>query len=119
MSKKTYSELLTSPKWQKKRLLVLNRDNFTCQYCGDGETELHIHHTKYEKGKNAIEISEQYLLTLCRICHYNVTFLTSDIECFLYYKYIHSEIDQKEKIKVRNWVEEIIKNRMIKNGKNI
>jgi 5-methylcytosine-specific restriction endonuclease McrA len=33
--KKTYSELLKSPKWQKKRLEIMSRDKFTCKKCGD------------------------------------------------------------------------------------
>ena len=42
-----YSEKLKNPKWQKKRLEILNRDNFTCIKCGDKETTLQIHHFKY------------------------------------------------------------------------
>ena len=30
-----YSEKLKDPRWQKKRLEILERDNFRCQYCGD------------------------------------------------------------------------------------
>ena len=30
-----YSEQLKSPKWQKKRLEIMQRDKFTCQLCGD------------------------------------------------------------------------------------
>ena len=41
---KTYSQKLRDPKWQKKRLEVLQRDEFCCQLCNDKETELHIHH---------------------------------------------------------------------------
>lgn len=65
---KTYSEKLKSPKWQKKRLEVLNRDDFTCQHCGDTETELHVHHLKYSGEPH--EATLENLLTLCKDCHY-------------------------------------------------
>lgn len=63
----TYSDKLKSPKWQKKRLEVLNRDNFKCCLCSDEETELHIHHLKYTKEPWDAPISD--LQTLCRDCH--------------------------------------------------
>lgn len=66
-----YSNLLKSPKWQKKRLNVLNRDNFTCIYCGDKETELHIHHLKYNG--NPIESPLSDLQTVCKNCHYIIS----------------------------------------------
>jgi len=31
MAKLTYSEKLKDPRWQKKRLEILSRDNFTCE----------------------------------------------------------------------------------------
>jgi 5-methylcytosine-specific restriction endonuclease McrA len=41
---KTYSEKLTHPKWQRKRLEILNRDGFKCVLCGNEEMQLQIHH---------------------------------------------------------------------------
>jgi hypothetical protein len=67
MGKKTYSEKLKSPKWQKKRLEILQRDNFTCQLCGDTETELHINHLKYTGEPH--EAPNEDLETLCKVCH--------------------------------------------------
>ena len=69
---KTYPEKLKSPKWQKKRLEVLNRDNFTCQHCGDTETELHVHHLKYSREPHEAPLED--LATLCKICHKFETF---------------------------------------------
>jgi len=62
-----YSEKLKSPKWQKKRLEILQRDNFTCQLCTDTETELHIHHLKYTGEPH--EAPDDDLQTLCKVCH--------------------------------------------------
>ena len=67
--KKTYSEQLKDPRWQKKRLEILSRDNFTCQKCGDEKTTLHIHHKSYVSGKKAWEYESDYLITLCSLCH--------------------------------------------------
>jgi hypothetical protein len=66
---KTYSEKLRDPKWQKKRLEVLQRDEFCCQLCNDKETELHIHHIFYIKGKNPWEYNDSDLVTYCKYCH--------------------------------------------------
>lgn len=67
-----YLEKLKSPKWQKKRLEVLQRDNFKCCLCGDEETELHVHHLKYTKEPYDAPLSD--LETLCKNCHHIKTF---------------------------------------------
>ena len=68
MDKKTYGDLLRDPKWRKKRLEILNRDEFTCRLCGDKETTLNVHHIKYAKG-NPWETDNIDLITLCEHCH--------------------------------------------------
>ena len=68
-NKKTYSELLRSPLWQKKRLKILERDDFTCQYCGCKERELQVHHRVYHKGAKPWEYDDSELITLCSQCH--------------------------------------------------
>lgn len=72
MSKKqksNYSELLQDPRWQKKRVEVLLRDEFRCQHCGSKEETLHVHHLRYEKGKMPWEYDNGELITLCHRCH--------------------------------------------------
>jgi hypothetical protein len=64
----TYSERLRHPKWQRRRLEILQRDNFTCQLCGDTETILNIHHKEYHKGK-IWEYKDDELITYCELCH--------------------------------------------------
>ena len=68
-NKKTYSELLRSPLWQKKRLRILERDDFTCQHCGCKERELQVHHRIYHKGAKPWEYDDSELITLCSRCH--------------------------------------------------
>lgn len=68
-NKKTYSELLCSPLWQKKRLKIMERDDFTCQHCGCKERELQVHHRIYHKGAKPWEYDDSELITLCNQCH--------------------------------------------------
>lgn len=65
---KNYSDKLLDPKWQRKRLEILQRDNFTCDKCGDTETTLHVHHLKYTK--EPWDAPNKDLQTLCNDCHY-------------------------------------------------
>lgn len=66
---KKYSENLKDPRWQKKRLEIMQRDNFTCQCCGDNTTELHVHHKTYSNGKEPWDYSNDNFETLCINCH--------------------------------------------------
>lgn len=78
MAKKTYSDKLKSPKWQKRRLEILARDNFTCQLCSDTETELHIHHHYYTDGAMPWDYPDDALITYCSECHYVVEQIKKD-----------------------------------------
>lgn len=66
-----YKEQLKSPKWQKKRLEIMERDGFQCQCCYDRDEELTVHHKKYIKGRMSWEYDEE-LITLCTECHENI-----------------------------------------------
>jgi hypothetical protein len=68
----TYSEKLRDPRWQKKRLEIMQRDGFRCQECTDDSTTLHVHHTRYVKGREPWEYSNGFLVTLCEKCHENM-----------------------------------------------
>lgn len=69
LTKKFYKDKLLDPRWQRKRLEVLNRENWTCQYCGDKESILHVHHLCYSPNKNPWDVDEYALLCLCENCH--------------------------------------------------
>lgn len=64
----SYSEKLRDPRWQKKRLCVMQRDGFACRDCGDADSTLHVHHCHYEKGGPWMT-QDIFLLTLCSTCH--------------------------------------------------
>lgn len=68
-TKLTYREQLLHPNWQRKRLEVMQRDEFRCQRCMDTEATLHVHHKQYAKGRMAWEYPTDELVTLCEVCH--------------------------------------------------
>lgn len=78
MNKKAeYKESLKHPLWQKKRLEIFNRDNFTCQKCGDTETELQVHHKEYYNGFEPWEYDNSILITYCVNCHQEIEGITN------------------------------------------
>lgn len=64
----SYAEKLKDPRWQKKRLEILDRDEWTCKICKHKEITLHVHHKIYSKG-NPWDIDSDCLVTLCEDCH--------------------------------------------------
>jgi len=57
---------LKSDAWQRKRYVVLKRDNWRCVYCGKPATQ--VHHKKYARrniGKEPID----WLVSVCKSCH--------------------------------------------------
>ena len=64
----TYSQKLKDPRWQKRRLEVMQRDGFKCRQCGDSHSTLNVHHCVY-RGKDPWDTSTGLLLTLCEKCH--------------------------------------------------
>jgi hypothetical protein len=72
--KKNYSELLKDPRWQKKRLEIFKRDNFTCRVCGSTENTLHVHHKEYHYNKSPWSYKNDNYLTVCESCHSIITY---------------------------------------------
>lgn len=70
----TYQKKLLDPRWQKKRLEILQRDGFTCQKCYDDTNTLHVHHRRYLTGKEPWDYEDRLLITLCKDCHENESF---------------------------------------------
>ena len=69
MSKQEYFKLLKDPRWQKKRLEVMERDHFGCVNCGDNKSTLNIHHLIYFPNNKPWEYDDKFLITLCEECH--------------------------------------------------
>lgn len=68
MAEKSYLEKLKDPRWQKLRLQVFERDDFSCIECGSTKNTLNVHHIDY-KGNNPWETPISLLTTLCESCH--------------------------------------------------
>jgi 5-methylcytosine-specific restriction endonuclease McrA len=61
--------MLRDPRWQKKRLKILEKNKFQCFECGNTERELHIHHCWYEHQLKPWEYHDSCYLVLCKECH--------------------------------------------------
>lgn len=77
--KETYVEMLKDPRWQKKRLEIMQRDNFTCQHCGAQDKSLQVHHLWYSPLKKPWEYDNSAFITLCEHCHENETECNSSL----------------------------------------
>lgn len=75
MAYKSYIEKLRDPRWQRKRLEVMERAQFQCETCESAEKTLNVHHKLYRKGANPWEYADEELACLCEECHEAVTHL--------------------------------------------
>lgn len=70
VANKTYQEKLLDPRWQRRRLEILERDIWICSCCGDDSKTLHVHHRVYDKKyENPWDYPDELLITLCADCH--------------------------------------------------
>lgn len=67
------------PKWQRRRLEIMERSNFTCEACGETEVELQVHHKTYRPGADPWEYEDSNLVSLCRPCHEQRTHLDRSV----------------------------------------
>jgi hypothetical protein len=65
----TYADLLKDPRWQRKRLEVFQRAEWSCELCGDETTTLQVHHLRYVNGHKPWEYPLSDLASLCEPCH--------------------------------------------------
>lgn len=64
-------KIYRSKRWEKTRILILKRDKYLCQICG--EPAIEVHHKKHLTPGNInneyIVYGEKNLISLCRDCH--------------------------------------------------
>lgn len=65
----TYSEKLRDPRWQKRRLEIMSRAQFSCENCGSSTETLNVHHSIYKRGIDPWEYEDSALHCLCESCH--------------------------------------------------
>lgn len=72
-SRQSYKTLIQDPRWQRKRLSVLSRANWHCEWCGVGDKSLQVHHGFYGKTGGQLrepwKVPEEVLWVLCDSCH--------------------------------------------------
>jgi len=74
-----YTDKLKDPRWQKKRLKILERDGWSCQRCGDTDNTLHVHHRRYLYAVEPWDYGDSLLVTMCAKCHEEERELWQDI----------------------------------------
>ena len=79
------------PRWQKKRLQIMERDEFKCVDCEDSTATLNVHHSYYVKGRKCWQYPLFALKTLCHKCHTKH----------------HSEINEDEEFNYFEWEDTI------------
>ena len=95
----TYSEKLKSPKWQKKRLEILQRDKFICTNCGCKEKQLHVHHKVYIFNNEPWEYENEFFTTLCYECHETEEqykfFVNQNIRYYIYKGLTYQQLNEE------------------------
>lgn len=80
---KNYMAKLRDPRWQKHKNGVLERDGYTCTWCGAGLEDgrnLQVHHGFYSRElENPWEYPIDSLYTLCEKCHEQAEVLKSQV----------------------------------------
>lgn len=84
---KEQSELYKDPRWQKKRLEILEYNKWTCESCHSTENTLNVHHKYYEENKKPWDYEDEAFTVLCNKCHKEEHSLKNSadkklIECF-------------------------------------
>lgn len=69
MMAKSYTEKLKDPRWQKRRLEVLEAAGWACSECGVSDKTLHVHHGCYRKWADPWDYEDEQLHVLCVDCH--------------------------------------------------
>ena len=85
--KNNYSDKLKNPKWQKKRLEILNLHGFKCEKCGCEDKELHVHHRFYIKGREVWQYDNDVFQVLCCDCHEKEHSKEKEVNEVIYEKY--------------------------------
>lgn len=88
-----YSEQITHPKWQKKRLIIMRRDGWKCRVCNETNKALHVHHLYYQKGFMIWDYDNESLVTLCKECHSDIHNDLAKIAGIIAFKIITGQID--------------------------
>ena len=87
-----YNDQIKSGKWQKKRLEIMQRDDFQCLCC-QSENQLTVHHLYYLPGLKVWEYDNDSLVTVCEKCHNILTFDYVKISGLIAFKALQNKVD--------------------------
>jgi hypothetical protein len=62
-------EKYKDPRWQRRRLEVMQNVGFCCEGCGSTTKTLNVHHKFYRKGRDPWQYNDDELMCLCEDCH--------------------------------------------------
>jgi len=65
----TYTEKLRDPRWQRRRLEVMQNAGFACERCNADDVILNVHHIVYRRGAEPWDYDDDDLACLCEDCH--------------------------------------------------
>lgn len=68
----TEKDFIDSKAWRKKRVYILRRDKYQCQYCkryGKRTEATEVHHIKHYADYPELGLADSNLVSLCHACH--------------------------------------------------
>lgn len=65
----TYAEKLKDPRWQKRRLELLEAAKWQCEDCRSKTNTLHVHHGCYIRATDPWDYPDDVMHVLCESCH--------------------------------------------------
>jgi len=109
-----YKEQIKDGRWQRKRLEIMQRDDFKCNICNE-VNKLHVHHLYYKPNAKIWEYDNETLVTVCDNCHELLHKELGKISGLIAFKMLRSNIDILELYDVDNleWLSENIKSKEI------
>lgn len=81
----TFWEKYKDPRWQRRRLEVMQNVGFCCEGCGSDSKTLNVHHKLYRKGHEPWEYNDLELMCLCEGCHEHWHWLKENFNVALQY----------------------------------
>ena len=66
---KSYRSQYLDPRWQKKRLKVMESTGFKCENCQSETNTLNVHHKQYIPNRDIWDYRLNQFLVLCEGCH--------------------------------------------------
>jgi len=95
----SYKEQYQHPHWQRKRLEIFRRDDWTCRCCGQTLKALHIHHLYYQSDLHLWQYDNDALVTVCNDCHKKLHRELAKLAGQIAFKILSGQVDATDFIK--------------------